>query len=223
MQFFKIFISFILLSVLISCDQKPNEIELKNEIKTWWKAEEINEVIINDIAKEKNSLTVLAQIVVIQDTLDRMTYEFEKFSKGWRITKGPVDELTKVLFIETFWKAKIGRLKLNMHTLQLSLENFSTMAEGFYPADFTVKIKDIIAQLYKDIEYYSGGDETILNLLPENYTPEPIKALGDTSQWFPEYKGKVIYFPMGIKGKGANSYIIKGSTDKAFIDFYLRS
>ena len=196
-----------------SCTQKYNEDELKIEIKEWWESDEISEVVIDDIAAKRNKVKVLARVIIWDDTTNRLTYGFEKFEKGWRITKGPLDEIDKSKFISKIMKPKIRDLTSKMYTLQLCLEDYSTMANVKYPLDFSVRIKDLIS--------HSANNQTVLDLLPTNYEPKPIMAIGDTSQWYPEYKEKVIYFPRVIEGKTAYSYIIRGSTAEGFIELVL--
>ncbi len=56
------------------------------------------------------------------------------------------------------------------------------------------------------------------------YLPEQlafIDAIGDTSEWFPEYIGKVVYFPWVNKDGTASKYIIRGSKSTGFTDLIL--
>ncbi len=229
MRYYKIIV-YLLLGLWSFCGTKIDEDELKNEITDWWGIEEIREVIIDDVASEKNITKILARIVILEDTTERMVYKFEKFVKGWRITEGPVDLLTKTLFIEQIPQQKLNILKNNMHTLQLAIEDFSTMIHSasndwIYPLNFTTKVKEIAKESQK-----IWNDSTVLNLLPSTminpYFPDEspvIVALGAPSQWFLEYMGKVIYFPVKITVNYAQDYIIKGSTDMGFIELTLTS
>jgi prepilin-type N-terminal cleavage/methylation domain-containing protein len=44
-------------------------------------------------------------------------------------------------------RAKTSSVKANMHTIQLTAEDFSVMAEGFYPKDEITKVEDVLADV----------------------------------------------------------------------------
>ncbi len=50
-------------------------------------------------------------------------------------------------FMSMRGRAKEASLKSNMHTLQLSAENFSSMAEGAYPATCATTVSEVLADL----------------------------------------------------------------------------
>jgi prepilin-type N-terminal cleavage/methylation domain-containing protein len=73
-------------------------------------------------------------------------------------------------------RAKVASTKSNMHTIQLSVEDFGIMAEGFYPKKKNTKVEDVLEDLgFPDVDNKKSlvglgnrpkppfGDEAILN------------------------------------------------------------
>lgn len=54
-------------------------------------------------------------------------------------------------------RARIARTKMNMHRIQLAAEDFSTMAEGWYPGGIRTTVHDIVP--YNPNEYCIAGRE----------------------------------------------------------------
>jgi len=130
-----------------------------------------------------------------------------------------------------------SEVKANMHTLQLSLEDFSALSGGYYPANLKIKVayKDTIGKK-KTIKYFSiagtSSDtvfsaqncDTISRLLPrqhyenpfDNKKPVLICTRIDPPVWSKDNIGIVYYVPMDIKGEMAKNYKIYGAGKKGF-------
>lgn len=216
-----------IVSVLIfclGCQSKITDLNIKIEIISWWNNPNVDDVIIADIAQDKNIAKVSAMLIVLDDTLREFIYKFEKFQKSWKIIEGPDDMLRSVLntYID---ELRLNKLKANMHTLQLALEDFCISTEGRFPLSLTATVKGV----FEDCDGEDANYTVIMKLPPKFHNPfhpdEPaaIDALGPLHQWFFEYSGKVIYFPTKKSKNYARGYIIKGATNKRFIRFTLES
>ncbi len=196
---------------------------MKKEIRQWWTAKIFEGVLIEDTVKVGKKYVVNARMVVCYDTLERMAYEFKEFRKGWRVSEGPVDEKTKKEMIRKMLKiplntAKNNIIMSNMRDLQRALMQYASENDGRFPADFGAKRYEMSYNLkgflgpYMKNPYIAG-------------TPAVMMANGDTSEWLPEYEGKVIYFPVGVDfdGLSVSGFIIKGSSDRGFLKCVLRS
>jgi prepilin-type N-terminal cleavage/methylation domain-containing protein len=65
-------------------------------------------------------------------------------------------------------RAKEGSVKANMHTAQLASEDFSTQADGVYPADITTTVEEANPLAVGNIkQIFESGNAN--NLLPANY------------------------------------------------------
>lgn len=217
----------VIIVLFFSCGKEVNQAQLVSEIRTWWGAGvDIEDVVVDDYSIDGKTMTVLARLIVYGDTTDRMTYKFESFEQGWRISEGPVDPLTKAAIIERMGKAKVARLKNNMHTLQLAIEDFATMSEGYYPPDLVTAVIELNNKAQG--EYLQ---KTVIAVLPTvmrnpfvESEPPVCGARGDPHEWLPEYRGKAIYFPIDADSDGdVEGYVIKGSTNTGFIDITLTS
>jgi len=203
---------------LVSCGHEFTEQTMKKDIKDWWGTEIIDDVIIDDYLQEDTVFTVLSKLVVAGDTTARMSFEFKKFKRDWRITKGPVTEDVRELCIQEFVKspmtlARETVLKVNMRNLQSVVEMYAA-EKGNFPAYI----------VSEDSELVKGIVERLSPNVKNPYLPEQlafIDALGDTSEWFPEYIGKVIYFPWVNEDGTASKYIIRGSKSTGFIELIL--
>ena len=213
------FLSMILLfGAIFSCgtDEITEEL-MQKKITAWWGAKEISDVIIEDYLEEDTLLTVLSRLVVSGDTIVGMSYNFKRFKKSWRISKGPVDDRIKKFCIQEmsespFKNARKAVLKANMRSLQSVLEIFYAES-GRYPSsiaeDDSIMNGDIL-------QYFQG----IKNPYFSN-DPPFIDALGDTGEWFPEYIGKVIYFPWIEEDETVSHYLLRSSTAMGFVDLVM--
>jgi hypothetical protein len=209
----------LLILLTVSCARKDStEEQLRREIHAWWGMGEIDEVVIEDYLLEDTVMIVLSRLVVSGDTTVRMEYEFKKQKREWKVSRGPVDERAKRFCIEELTKspvhdARLSVLKANMQNLRVSLEMFGAES-GWYPP-FIVASDSSISE---SILLFLGSGMKNPYLQGE---PPFIDALGDTSEWFPEYIGKVIYFPW-VQGDGtASGFLLKGSSGLGFIDLVL--
>jgi hypothetical protein len=214
MKLIRFLIPFVFL-IVCPCTKSVDENHIKEEIRDWWDSTAIDYVIIKDTQQSKDSLKVLAAPIIWGDTLKSMMYKFEKFEKGWQLTKGPLDEFTRQMLMDKVVNKRLAPFKSDMHTFQLYLEDFATMAEGLYPTTLDARIMDVYP--------HSRDDRTMISLLPDNVKSTIVVSSGDTSKWLPEYAGKIIYFPGDIMGNSAKSYTIKGSVYSGFIDLTLKS
>lgn len=211
----------------LGCQPKITDMNIKIEIVSWWNNPDVDDVIITDIAQDKKTAKVSAMLIVLDDTLREFIYKFEKFQKSWKIIEGPDDMLRSVLssYID---ELKLNKLKANMHTLQLAVEDFSMRANDKYPKNFTVKVKEIFLNCQPDDSSFSvmSAMDDIGQYLrnPYNYNKSTVfSSRKHPWDWSLDYIGKAVYFPMGIKNNYATAYIIKGSTDKKFISLTLKS
>lgn len=140
-------------------------------------------------------------------------------------------------FISMVSRAKDASVKSNMHTMQVTVENFSTLAEGYYPANLTVTVNDVRSAIgfptigtgdytksiagNADPSQYPGPEGTYL--LPGNFR-NPVKGVnnafwttGSRPAWSDDNAGCTFYFPVGTTGDIATSYIIFGSGSKSLI------
>lgn len=204
-------LSFVL---ICSCGQKElTEEWMQKEIMTWWGAKEIDDVFIEDYLEGDSVLTVLARLVVGSDTTVRMSYEFKRFKRAWRMFKGPVDDKIKEYCIQELAKspmqhAREAVLKANAANLRTVLEMYYAMI-GSYPT------------------HIAEGDSALSEELRDHFVPgirNPyllaalpfIDAMGDTSEWFEAYVGKVVYFPWVETDGGVHYYLLRPSTAMGF-------
>lgn len=211
---------------LSSCRDKQlslTEEVMKSEILSWWGARIFEDVVIEDTVHVKKTYEVYARMVVCFDTLEQMKYVFRKYRRGWRVWNGPVDKRTKREMIQEMLKiplntAKNNIIMANMRELQRALMQFASEKDGRFPANFDVKpypmslsIRELLGKHMKN-PYILGA-------------PAVTIALGDTSEWFPEYEGKAIYFPLDVDFEEvfASGFIVKGSSNKRFLRHVVKS
>ncbi|TES90349.1 MAG: hypothetical protein E3J87_10135 [Candidatus Cloacimonadota bacterium] len=211
---------------LSSCRDKqisPTEEVMKSEILAWWGARIFEDVVIEDTVRVKKTYEVYARMVVCFDTLEQMKYAFKKYRRGWRVWNGPVDEKTKSKMIQEMLEiplntAKNNIIMANMRELQRALMQFVIENDGRFPANFDVKqypmslsVRELLGEHMKN-PYIPGA-------------PAVTMALGDTSEWFPEYEGKVIYFPLDVDFEEvfASGFIVKGSSNTRFLKHAVNS
>jgi hypothetical protein len=219
----RIVFTVVLLLILAACQSERiplTENVMRSEIEAWWGAKLFEGIIIEDTAAVDRSLEVTARMVVCFDTLEAMTYEFKQYRKGWRVSKGPVDDETKKEMIKEMLAIPLNTAKNNivmgnMKELQRAINQFASES-GRYPAHFTVK------------EYSYSVKELLGPHIGNPYIPGApgvVMARGDTSEWLSEYEGVAIYFPLDVDFEGtyASGYIIRGSSDRKFLRCVLRS
>ncbi|TES90348.1 MAG: hypothetical protein E3J87_10130 [Candidatus Cloacimonadota bacterium] len=211
------FVCALLFLFFASCAEELTEQKMKRDIQTWWGAKEISDVIIEDYLEEDTLLTVLSRLVVAGNTTVRMSYEFRKHKKGWKLAKGPVDERTKQFCIQEmsespFKKAREAVLKANMRNLQSVLE-IIYVERGSYPS--SIVTGDSI--MNENILHYF---QRIKNPYFSDKSPF-IDALGDTGEWFPEYTGKVIYYAWVEEDEIVSHYLLRAANAMGFIDLLM--
>ncbi len=205
----------IMLVMFVSCCREITEERMKKEIKAWWGMGGIDDVIIEDYLEQDTLLMVLSRLVVAGDTIVRMSYEFKKCKFGWGVSKGPVDNSVKELCIQDMLgspiqMARASVIKANMRSLHsvLQIIYVETITFPTYLINEDSEMNERVSQFLR------GG-------MKNPYSPHEqpfIGALGDTSEWFPDYIGKVIYFPWIQKDGTTSGYVIRGSTGIGFID-----
>jgi hypothetical protein len=202
-------------ALLFSCRQQGlTEAWMQKEIFAWWGTEEIDGVFIEDYLEEDSVLTVLARLVVGSDTTVRMSYEFRRFRNAWRMFKGPVDDEVKEYCIQELARspmqqAREAALKANGANLRSVLEIYY-VSTGSYPSHITEGDSALGEELRG---YFPSGMKNpyTLDALPF------IDALGDTGEWFGDYTGKVVYFPLVEEDGSVSYYLLRLSTAMGFI------
>jgi hypothetical protein len=216
----KFLIFAVLTGILVGCGEEFGEEMMKKKIRNWWDTRLIDDVIIVDYLKEDTAITVLSKLVVGSDTTVRTEYKFKQAGRGWKIDRGPVDEKIKDLCIQSLRNTPIEMsrrtvLKTNMRNLQSVLEIYGVSeGMGTYP---TYLINEN-SEVAKFISSYLGGE------MKNPYLPDElpvIDAVGDTSDWFCDYIGKIVYFPWVEDDSTASGYVIRGSTGIGFINMVL--
>jgi hypothetical protein len=187
---------------------------MQKEIMTWWGAKEIDAVFIEDYLEEDSVLTVLARLVVDDDTTVRMSYEFRRFKKAWRMFKGPVDDKVRELCIQELAKtpmqqAREAVLKANAANLRSVLEMYYATL-GSYPSHIAEGDSLLSDELRG---YFMPG---VKNPYVPGQLPY-IDARGDTSEWFGDYVGKVVYFPWVETDGSVSYYLLRLSTGMGFM------
>jgi len=206
----------------LTCRQSIKEGDLKLEILMYWNNGDVDDVAITDISLNGKTAKVSASLVFLNDTLRELIYTFERFKKSWKVVDGPGDNMMRMALSSYIKDTKRSVLKNNMHTFQLALEDFCTLANGKYPADLTVTIKEA----YPDCKSFDSS--TVLKLLPSHFlNPYDRNDLAVCSSknkyfaWSIDCIGKVVYIPRNLNGKTAGGYIIKGATDEGFSSLVL--
>ncbi len=200
-----------------TCAKEFTEDTMKSDIKAWWGAKQISDILIDDYLEEDTLVTVLSRLVVAGDTTVRMSYEYKKFKKGWKLTKGPFDERTKEFCIQEmseslFKNAREAVIKASMRNVQSVLE-IIYVEKGGYPSSIvtgdSIMGEDILRYFQRAKNPYFSDE------------PAFIDALGDTGEWFPEYIGKVIYFAWVEEDETVSHFLVRGSTSMEFIDLVM--
>jgi len=218
-------------------DAEYDPLDLERQIFDFWGTEEVIDVMLGEVDVKDGRIKVYARTVTIYgDTLYRLLYRFDRYRSGFRLSK-------KLKFEHAYkWKLKVGLYTkgLRDHFMNdIGLKNvkyvmtlvqdiqyvagffevFATYTKGKYPAHLNMKIKELSGYKWAPLE------SNVLDLAKKHYHKDVhiVEAIGDTWEWFPEYKGKIVYFPLDIEGKAAMKFIVKGSTDTGFIDYEMRN
>lgn len=140
-------------------------------------------------------------------------------------------------------RKKEAQLKSNMHTLQLFVEDFSTLADGFYPPDINTSVEKTTPYAKGTLRSLADawphdpakGDQinsTGKGLLPGKghfknpynpYGPAVATSLIDPPTWLDSMIGVVWYVPVDVMGSGARGYKIYGAGEKGLLDLVLKS
>jgi hypothetical protein len=131
-----------------------------------------------------------------------------------------------------------------MRTLQLAVDDFSSITGGYYPADLNITVSEVLANLGKvsndqsSIAGAKGVDSIRMRdvgsrgpaLLPAEYAnpyyesrPALVTLSSDLPKWTPEVEGIVFYVPLGVKGRLATGYKIYGAGREGLLDLALVS
>jgi hypothetical protein len=140
-------------------------------------------------------------------------------------------------------RKKESKLKSNMHTLQLVVEDFSTLADGAYPLDINSTVEKVNNWSKGDLRSISDayphdpakGDQinkTGNALLPEkgNFVnpfnptgPAVATSFVDPPTWLVSMIGVVWYVPIEVKDAQVLGYKIYGAGEKGLLDLILKS
>lgn len=153
-------------------------------------------------------------------------------------------------FLSMRTRAKEASLKSNMHTLQLAAEDFSTMAEGAYPATINATVGQVVQELgytppvsaptvtlslvgTGTSDPVTGGEISASEdgLLPSGLRNPMDSARpavgtwneGGKPQWSRDTVGMVWYVPVDAKGHSAKGYEIYGVGAKDILTLVLTS
>ncbi len=205
-------------SIATAGNPVPDQPTIKTAIKEWWGIEEaIDDVLVDSIFHDGYAVKVIARIVLFEEPREPLTYQFKGSRPGWVISQGPFDEKKKRQVVADMCRdqAKRNIVMSNMRTLRTAVTMY-VVESGEYPLGLDRRT--------------AGASQGVLETLPtgtknpyRSKEPAFIDALGDTLQWFPEYQGKAVYFPLRNLGVSVTGFVIKGSTDKAFLGLTMRS
>lgn len=119
-------------------------------------------------------------------------------------------------------RAKEASLKSNMHTLQLAAEDFSTMAEGAYPATLSNTVSEVLSALNyvppsSAIQSIAGAASGIAPqgtdyLLPENFKNPflPAQNAFESNDPTSQISGCTYFTSLGLTGPAAIAYSVRG-------------
>ncbi len=149
---------------------------------------------------------------------------------GRALARGFVEELQR-LAAESF----TGKLRSNMHRVQLALEDFSTMAEGAYPAERSQMVRDVLAAMgYPRVPAAFASIDSLLPSDFRNPFSEDLPALcvakKDPPDWSAGFVGQVIWVPTGVTaprhdslGSVAEGYKLYGGSSSKLLSLVLSS
>ena len=122
-------------------------------------------------------------------------------------------------FISMRNRAKVASLKANMHVVQIAIEDFGVMAEGFYPEEKRTKVEDVL----DDVGYPGVENNKSLagnhnkppfdpeNLLTDNFV-NPFNrnspAIKNGSPLATPPSGRSYYVGFNLSGEAARGYSI---------------
>jgi len=205
-------------SIVMAGNPLPGRETIANTIEEWWGIEGIVDgVLIDTVVQRDYVVGVVARLVVFDEPREPLAYEYTMSRGSWVISKGPFDEKKKRQVIADMCRdqAKRNIIMSNMRTLRTAVTMY-VVESGEYPLGLDRRT--------------AGASQSVLETLPtgtknpyRSKEPAFIDALGDTLEWFPEYRGKAVYFPLRDVGVSVTGFVIKGSTDKAFLGLTLRS
>lgn len=125
-------------------------------------------------------------------------------------------------------RAKEGSVKANMHTAQLATEDFSTQADGVYPADIITTVEQANPLAAGNIkQIFLAGDAN--NLLPANYkNPFTADITAPIVDDDPTTMGVVGYVdslndPSGANANASGAYRIAGYGKSGLLPLMLTS
>lgn len=219
-------------------DAKYDLLDLERQILDFWGTKEVIDIMLGEVDVKEGRIKVYARTVTIYgDTLYRLLYRFDRYRSGfrlskklkfekaykWKLKEEPYTTGTKDHFIRVIGLKNVKYLRTivnDIHSVVGLLEIFAAYTKGKYPAHLNVKVREIPGYC-KGVPY----EYTVLEIAETGFHEEIFlgEAIGDTWEWFPEYKGKIVYFPLDIRGKAAMRFIVKGSTDTGFIDYEMRN
>jgi prepilin-type N-terminal cleavage/methylation domain-containing protein len=112
-------------------------------------------------------------------------------------------------------RAKEASTKSNMHTLQLTAEDFSTLADGAYPVDMPVTVEEACANCVGDLRNIAetyltpfGNDALLPDNLKNPFTGSADALVDDDAIGV---SGRVNYFEFNAQNaNAANGYSIRG-------------
>jgi hypothetical protein len=220
--------------MIASCEGPPLGIswsDTERLVKEWWGEGVVDDALIEYRFPEDGKLRVTAQVVARGDTSEIMSYEFKKvwrkLGREWTISKGPCNENTKEYIIEAMNCPSLEVLVISAKNMDImNGQLISCFEDGRYPAN----LMDVRKQIGKEKDRVKQerllSFENNISCLVENtyhnkryYGYGWADAIGDTTEWFPEYRGRIVYFPIEKHGKYARGYKLKASTSKGFLDY----
>ncbi len=211
-----LFVSIIAVAILVSCSSGVGEDVAKQQIREWWQTESIQEVLIASCKGSRRTMMCSARLVVSGDTLGSMDYEFQRGMGGWKLVRGPFHDKQKEFMLEA-----VGLLNIDFYRSQLELmemfagvlDIYGSYTKGKYPLTLNTKLRDIPG--------YDGekGGESVLSMMSPLLEGELpfIEGMGDTNEWFDEYRGRVIYYPLQKEDGYALQFAIRAAMDTCFV------
>jgi hypothetical protein len=206
---------------LVSCSRRIDEEMVIKAISAWWGVDGVDGVVVESFTRSPESMVFSARLVVSGDTLERMTYDFYRGIKGWELRRGPFTERQKQFLLEEVGLVNIGSFQSQRELAEVFkgvMDVYGSHTGGRYPLLLSTKLEDIP-------EYHGEkGEETILSMIRPFLEGELpfVDARGDTGEWFSEYRGKVVYFPLQEEEGYALQYAVKPGMDTCFVDDILR-
>lgn len=157
---------------------------------------------------------------------EKMTEEERAIEAGKAMAKALIEELGKLA--EESPQAKRGKVISNMHSLQLALEDFSTMAEGAYPVGPKITTGQVIATLgYSPLPSQIQTVDLLLKNFEnfENPYRSDLPAMSivrtDPPRWSIELLGQAIWVPIEGDSIKATKYKIYGAVGGGLLELVL--